>query len=468
MEKFLKKPEKIFILIALFWGFLFVFLTPPFQGSDETSHLYKIYGFTQGSFVFQKYTTVNPKDTSKNLTFYGQILPYGLIRASNENREITFYPEKKTSFQETLNISRIPLDKDNKVFIAHPVTQYSPLAYMPAVVVIWFMTLFNAAPFSILIAGRLCALFVYLLCGYWAVRLCPFKKWLLMTVLLIPTALFQSSILGTDALSFGLIILLYAYCLNLAYNSRIDKITGIHNIVFFILSLYICVCKFTYLPLMFLYLIIPEYKFSSVKEKTLKFILMFLITVFVSFGLVAVHVYLSRGLVSYSTTIPAGESLKFIFSHPFEYLFMIFNTLFKYFGYYLNGIIGLFGWSDTFLPFWSVCLYCAALIYSAVINFEKDILNPALKDKMVLAVCTVFCLLLVVTSCFTVFEPDMKNHIINWIQGRYLLPVVPAILLLFSNKKLYFNSCMSKVFLVVVTNFVLFVSLVTILKRYYF
>ena len=162
MKKIIEKPENIFFIICLFWGVLFLLINPPFQAPDEDSHLYKIYGITQGSWNFKKITLnkINEIDLGKKYTFAGQILPTGLIEATMFNKDITFNPKEKTDVNKTLEIAKIKLKKDNAVFVGYPVPVYTPLSYMPAVVLIWLLSLFNAPPLFMLFAARFSCLFL--------------------------------------------------------------------------------------------------------------------------------------------------------------------------------------------------------------------------------------------------------------------------------------------------------------------
>lgn len=50
----MRKIENIFILFALLFGLLFVFVTPPFQSVDEQAHFFRAYGISSGQFVAHK------------------------------------------------------------------------------------------------------------------------------------------------------------------------------------------------------------------------------------------------------------------------------------------------------------------------------------------------------------------------------------------------------------------------------
>ena len=43
--------EKIFLLLAVVFGFLYVFILPPFQSVDEGMHCFRAYQISQGKFL---------------------------------------------------------------------------------------------------------------------------------------------------------------------------------------------------------------------------------------------------------------------------------------------------------------------------------------------------------------------------------------------------------------------------------
>ena len=82
------KPEKIFVVIALFFGMLFAFVNPPFQAPDENAHLVKAWGFSLGSVNFKMQ---NGKS--------GQIMPVSLINFMDKYKKIRGQNDK-TTFDE--------------------------------------------------------------------------------------------------------------------------------------------------------------------------------------------------------------------------------------------------------------------------------------------------------------------------------------------------------------------------------
>lgn len=444
-------------------------INPPFQAPDETFHLYKIYGITQGSLNFKKYTTDNISGAplGKKLTFSGQYLPHGLVKASRYNERITFKPELKTSFVETKKISKIPLEKNNIIFVGFPNAPYTPVSYMPALFVIWVLSLLNASPFLMLYAGRLCSLAVYLLFSYFAIKITPIRKWLFLTLALMPMVVYEASALSVDAVTNGSAFLLVGYCLYLAYGENVRFIEKKHNIIFMILTLLLSVTKFAYLPLIFLYLLIPKEKFQNVKSKYLNFSLILLLNTIITTVIVGVVIHLSESVESFSSNLDKGFLIKNALLHPVDYLILIIKTLVLEYKSFVSEIIGIFGWSDTNLPAYCVKSYLFLLFLVSIAGFKEKLVLINKKSKALFVFIGLVSFLLVVTACYLIFEPNDISHTIMGVQGRYLIPFLPVILLIFYNDKINFKTNLFKYIVLFIINFILFVSFIRIIARFY-
>lgn len=444
-------------------------VNPPFQASDETSHLYKIYGMTQGSLNFKKYTTdnISGKPLGQKLTFSGQYLPQGLVDASRYNNKIIFYPELKTSFAETKEISKIPLEKSNMIFVGSPIAPYTPVSYMPALFVIWVLSLLNASPFLMLYAGRLCSLAVYLLFSYFAIKITPIRKWLFLTLALMPMVVYEATALSVDAVTNGSAFLLVGYCLYLAYGENVRFIERKHNIIFTALILLLSVTKFAYLPLIFLYLLIPKEKFQNAKLKYQNFSLILLLNLSISAVLVGVVVYLSEGVASFSSSLNKGDLIKAVLLHPFDYLILIIKTIVLEYKYFANGIIGIFGWSDTILPAYCIKSYLFLLFLVSIAGFREKLVLMNKQSRVLFFFIGLVSFLLVITACYLIFMPNEISHTIGGLQGRYLIPFLPVLLLIFYNDKINFKTNLFKYIVLFIINFVLFVSFIRIIVRFY-
>ncbi len=469
MKKIIEKPQNLFLIICLLWGILFMLVNPPFQAPDEDSHLYKMYGITDGSFNFKKYTTdnINGNYLGQKLTFGGQILPIGLIQASRYNKRITGDPLKKTSIKETFEISNIQLNKNQKIFIGYPAPFYTVISYIPAIFFVFLLKLINATPFWMLYISRICSLITYSAFCYYTIKITPIKKWMFLALCLMPMCIYQSSAVSTDAISCGSIFLFIAYTLYLSFDEKIKEITKKQLLVFFGLIIFLSICKFTYFPLILMYFIIPKEKFPSSKIRYNSFFIFSVISAILCFLPIMYHMHTIEGVQAFSSNLDKKELIKFIFYHPIEYFTLISKTLLINFRYYLNGFVGLFGWIDTPIPYYAVWTYIYIILLTTLLNYNEKTIAFSIKNKILLFFAYILCLFLIFTSCYLTFLPDDFTHTIGGIQGRYFIPVAPIFFLLFYNNKFQFKTKLFEWLIIVLINFVLFISLIRLIYRFY-
>lgn len=462
MEKYKIKIENLFLILCLLWGFLFIVINPPFQASDEDSHLYKIYGFTQGSWTFKKLSLngIDSQNPTKKITISGQYLPAGLVKSSRLNKRIITHPEQKTSIKESFDIISTPLFKEYPVFISYSVPSYTPVAYVPAVFIIWLLSLINSPPAIMLYVGRLCCLLTYILLTFFAIKITPKGKWILFSVALLPMMIYRAGALSIDALTCGCAFLLTAYALNLIYNDDIAQISKKHNLIFMLLSTILVFCKFTYLPLILLYFLIPDKKFKNKKQKIYTS-LVFLFTAFaITFLQVLITTITSAGLSANS--MASG----YLVLHPISFFKIILNTLYTNANEYITGFVGLFGWSDTYLPKIFVFCYIFLICMFSCIKSDNKISINKNERIFFLTICLVsFIAMYAVFSI--IFQVDTKTGTLIGLQGRYLIPLAPLFFLALSNPFIEKHETLYKFTGIFLINLILVISTFTIITRFY-
>lgn len=165
-------PEKIFVLFALFFGFLMVFLIPPFQSPDETAHLCRAYGISRGQFF--------PQKVNGNV---GSFLPENLLKflkasTNSDSMDLFFAKRIKYSPEKFKEISAIKLDNNKKVFIDYAnMARLSPVSYFPQSTGIIIASLCTQHIWLLLLAGKIVTLLFYTLLGYYSIKSIPFLKW---------------------------------------------------------------------------------------------------------------------------------------------------------------------------------------------------------------------------------------------------------------------------------------------------
>lgn len=455
-SKILIKPQSVFLIFSLLVGMLFAFITPPFQVPDEPAHIYKMYGFTEGSFNFKKAGTTP-----------GQVLPVSMTGLAHKYGKLIGKIGNKTSKEEILQDLKTPLKKGNSAFYPHNPTAYTILSYQPGVTVLWVMKLFNVNPLWMFYVLRLCSLFVYMALMYAAIKIVPVKKWFFVLIGILPMTLYEAAGVSVDGLIIGLCLLFIAYVLRLSLDENIIKLKKRDYMGFGVLMLLITICKFAYFPLIFMYFIIPSQKFESQKTRLIYFLSIFVLNIiWIFFYLLNVSIAM-QGVVSLGVSTKNKSSLdalRFIITHPIYYLKAVFYTVYMQTAQYVETLIGSLGWIDIILPVFATKSYVALLLLASFFNTqgENGKYNYDWKMKvsgLLIYLVTFVCIL---TSVYIIYQQLPR---IDGFQGRYLLPILPLFCLFFSNKKFEFKYL--PLLIVISSVFLLYVTIIVLINRFY-
>lgn len=471
MLKIFKKPENLFLIICLLWGFLLAFINPPFQSFDEFEHFYKIYGFTEGTLNYKKITSYTDGTLifKEPKTFSAQILPVSIVRIVVESKRLNpYFDEKRVVYkpskitpQKIFEQSNYTLDKNFKTLVVHMIPSYTVISYVPHTIVLALLKAFDTPPLFMMYMLRLCSLFLYTGLIYTAIKITPVKKDLFLLVSIAPLPLYLSSTINTDHFVIGLSFLLTAYVLKLGDKKYIGKK---QLSVFIVLMLLICICKFTYLPLVLLYFVIPKENYESQKTWKSAFWLMLVLclTWIIGFILYTTHIFI--GIFSYYNKNVA-DSILFILQHPADYLVCLVKTIAANSVEYSQRILSDFGCSDTNVNPSFIYGYFILLISNALFCDKQE--KPfSQKTKIIFAAIFLSVLVLTLTANYIIFAFD-SNNLITGFKGRYLLPVLPLILMMFDNKRLKLLKINLPLITVCYSVLFMIVFAATLVQRYY-
>lgn len=459
------KVQNIFLIMCLFWGAFFIVLNPPFQAPDEDAHLFKMYAYTTGSLNFKKENG-----------YAGQILPESFVNMQKYYDVIKLNNKAKTSLKELEIVSSIELEKDKNVFFKFIPTWYTPLSYLPSFLVLWVLKFLNVKPLFMIYILRFCSLFTYLALMYGAIYLTPVKKWLFFTIAVLPLCIYQAGAISTDALTFGLGFLLFAYTLRLKSTVVSDENVSNQNTIgkkqlciWGFLFIYLCFCKYAYFPLGLLYLLLPKSKFESDKVYWLGFWIINSINVLLILMFLGINFWVSDGVITELTkkTVSKTVLIKGILKNPFDYLYHVLASTKYLFRFYLNNMISSFGWTMVMIPkflsnIYYILIFAAVFFEAHAKEKSQEIFN--LKDKLILFVSVAFSYLIIITSVYLLYQ---KYPLISGVQGRYLTILLPLTALIFTPKRFLTKSKTVPVMLVIMSNILMFAALLTMINRFY-
>jgi uncharacterized membrane protein len=235
-----------------------------------------------------------------------------------------------------------------------------------------------------------------------------------------PMSLWLAASLSADAMVDSLCFLFVAVTLNFAIADD-RPMTGRRIAALLVLIAAVALAKTAYLPITLLALTIPARKFGGRKNYWLFFALALCVGLCVS-----VAWTLSTYADFVKTTGSPSQQMAFILHHPLdtarEYVGQLFSIAF------LCSIIGKLGWYDTRLSRFMVAIYAAVLVWTAWMA-GKPAVDLTRRQKSIIALVAIGIWLAVFALVDLAFT-QVGAHGVTSLQGRYLIPLTPLVLLL--------------------------------------
>ena len=182
-----RKPETAFLLIGVCFGLLFVFLIPPTQAADETTHFYRAYQLSEG------HVSSVPIDVHG----YGDYLPQQVLTVSEQLfGNIPSHYNRKFNYHQIPPLLKKRIDFNTLVPVhIEGAAVYSPAGYIPQIAAIEVAKALWPSVVVMYYLGRLANLCVWLVFMYIAIRIWPGNKWAIFALALIPMSLSQGATL---------------------------------------------------------------------------------------------------------------------------------------------------------------------------------------------------------------------------------------------------------------------------------
>ena len=188
-------PEhKIYVYIALIFGMLFVFLTPPFQSPDEDSHFKRSYQISKGNFY--------PIEKNHEM---GNYFPEEMLLYIDEKLKMQSNRDKKENYSEISEEEQGYMLYDKMKFQNYSTVKVIPIVYIaPAIGIVFsklcakIIGLDMVTTAYMLYFARVFSLIVTIIITALAIKITPIRKKTFLTVGLIPMYLFLGSMVTYD------------------------------------------------------------------------------------------------------------------------------------------------------------------------------------------------------------------------------------------------------------------------------
>lgn len=416
-------PAELFVVLALFFGVLTIFIIPPLFANDEIVHFPRAYQVQQGKLWAER---LGAND-------YGGYMPLQIKQFNDAYRE-----QVQSQQVDNEKLEGIKEQYRSERLVS---TQLEPLAftsatlsagwdYLPPALGIRLARMMNLPLNWYVYMGRIFSLLTYILLAYFAIKYMPIGKRFLVVIALLPTSLVQAGTIGMDGLVNGLSWLIIA----LTFAVLVKKLAVTPKLlaVILFLALYLATTKQGYVPLAALPLIWSARLFPFDQKRVWIWRVFFagalLFTSLWYLGVTSpiaevIHLVQRPGL-----HVNEADQLHYIFQHPLQFLGMIFVQPFTLWAASIYaGIVGVLTNKLIYLPLPMIVLLFVML---GITCFHKEREHVAGRDRLYVLVSstgvflTTFILInLALYLSFTRVGFDR----VEGLQGRYFLPLLPLL-----------------------------------------
>ena len=432
-----------FFLCGLYLGMLFMNVMPGLSAPDEVSHYITAYRMSN--------RLLGKPDLSADLGLVeiraGDFPLEDLYGAKTlfdpddveEPPVILGHPVDQSTYVTIRNWDTLYPAEDRLVSSALPDIRTTPAGHIvPAVGISAARILGLNAP-ALVFCGRFAHLLFFLFFTAAAIRLLPFGKEVMAGTALLPMTLHLAASLSYDVLLLATIFLFTAEVLSLAYGSRRTGRADIFLLC--VLAAAFGPCKLVYSLTALLVFLIPAEKLGGTGRKAAlgaavlgcAAAALFLVNASI------IHSYAAAeaGTAAVRATNEAGYSVTELLHRPMFILQMLRNT-FAYQGDELHlGMIGMWlGNMDPLLgvPYIAVQLFSIGLLLLALKQPGETQIMPAAARIWSLGIFVLIVLAL--CGAMLVSWTTRSAVVIEGVQGRYFLPILPLVLFAVKNDKI--------------------------------
>lgn len=413
--------EKVFLFTVLCLGVIYNFLLVPYMTPDESYHIDMSYRHSN--------ILLGIESAGENKCYK---------RADDAETEFTSAPSLENyklvydGLFETVKDERL-VEAD-----ATSTTEAPIILYLPAVLGMTLGRLLHLGTVPMLLLARWCSLLFFAVMTYLGMKKLPFGKTTLFLLAILPMNLQQCTSFSYDAVITGVSFLYICWCISLACKETQVRASDVA--VLGILGIILIYGKSgVYLPLVLLPLLIPAKKLGGRRAWTICMLGLLMLPVlgFLNKNTVAVSYIAAstEATASVGSTTTAGYTLGYFLSQPLELIRIFANTLSDKSAFYLESLAGQkMGWVEIEISELIPMLFLLLLVLSAMKTKDEPVYVKSGQKWWIAFVCAASAGMILAGMLLT-WTP--RGHIsIEGVQGRYFIPMMPALMVLLRNKTL--------------------------------
>lgn len=406
------------IIITATFGIVFTFSTDFNHAIDEKKHIMSAVNISEGHFNYVKDPYQEP--SFNNIIFNCDIDSF-----------IQFYAKK---YEPNLNDEWNRTKEAEIYYVCSSPADYNFILYLPSSLGITYTKLLHGSVADAYITGRLFNLITYAIMISIVLKLLPYKKKIFYVIYMLPFTLLLSASYSVDGICVGLIGIFIAYCLKLAEKDY--KEIKLKQILIIMALFILCLISknLAYCAMILFVLILPIFKILKNNKKQLPIIITLIAIAVIACGFLALSKF---GSTASSGGDPRGGAtsvmgqINFLLSSPLNIVKVGFehvvNSILNYNWYvYLNN-------NNFFGKYYSQIFFLEMIFIIFV-----SITDNSKKIKMRTSIVSLITFICVYASTslmlYLTFTPVGQINIAGY-QPRYLIPILPSVLMLINNKR---------------------------------
>ena len=447
--------EKIAVIAVSLFSLVSLIVLTPGSTPDEPAHYLISYNYSDYMLAVplrvDNYETPDAnhlymRDCDRDFFVNCKDLTVKPVNYSNVSNRFDFVSRETTlNLTDTESLGSGSIDRNPP----------APLGYMLSALGISVGRILHLGGAPTYYLGRIFNIAAFVIMLYWAIKIIPVGKELLLVISLFPMVQQTTASYSYDSFILGIAFIFTALLISILYSP--DKVSLKQLIVLSVLCFIIAPSKLVYFPLVGGVLAIQNSKIPFKKPVLVKLAVVFAgVLGLLVFQAQNIHTYLtlrtvmadsvsSSNIVSVIQMAPVAvrHSVSEFIADPLAFIELLLMTLYINAPWYLSTLVGgSLGWFQISTP---ISIYIVYLVFmlAAVIKNENEVPFINKLSRVWFRVLVLGSALLVILSMAIAYEHPTFEYI-DGIQGRYFLPALPLLLLTFRTKNVSLNANFSK------------------------
>lgn len=418
--------EKVFAFTILCLGVIYNFVLTPYMTPDESYHIDMSYRHSN--------TLLGIESAGENKCYKRQ-----------DDTELEFTSSPSLENYKIIYDGLFSMAENDTLVEAEATstTEAPMIIYLPAVLGMTLARLLHLGTVPMLLLGRWFSLLGFTILTYFGMKKLPFGKTALFLLAVLPMNLQQCTSFSYDAVITGVSFLYICWCVSLAFGEKQVKATDMLGLG--ILGIILVYGKSgVYLPLALLIFLIPAARFGGKRVRNLCVLGLFLLPVLCflnqNTATVSYIATTTEATATVGSSTTAGYTIGYFLSQPLELVRMLANTLSDKTAFYLESLVGQkMGWVEIDISEVISMLFWLLLILASLKTKEEPMYIRTGQKWWIVFVCAV-CAGLILAGMLLTWTP--RGYVsIEGVQGRYFIPLMPALLLVLRNPRLTWERC---------------------------